>query len=180
QLNFGAGTTHLLAGAVNNVTISISNSGSAASGPVTTTVTAPTSVTLLNQVALTAGLASGGSTTRLLQLFIPASLSGTAFTLTFTAKYLDAYFNGQTTTQTLGFMVSTPTVEPASSFVVEGAQWGSAASPTSPVPGMQDTPLVVSLQYLGSTPVTCLQGTIQLPAGLTDLNGRGTAAAFSS
>jgi len=180
QINFGADTTHLLAGAVNNVTISISNSGSAASGPVSTTVASPTGVTLLNQLAATTGLASGGRATRMLQLFVPPSLSGTAFTLTFTGKYLDAYSNIQTTTQTLGFMVSTPAVEPSSSFVVEGAQWGSSTSASSPLPGTQDIPLVVSLQYLGATPVTSLQGTVQLPAGVTDLNGRGTAVAFSS
>jgi hypothetical protein len=180
QLNFGAGTTHLLAGAVNNVTISISNSGSAASGPVATTVTATSGVTLLNQIVSTSPLAAGANASHLLQLFVASSLSGTAFTLTFTGKYLDAYSNPQTTTQAVGFMASIPTVEAASSFVVEGAQWGSAASTTSPLPGTQDTPLLVSLQYLGSTPVTSLQGTVQLPAGVTDLNGRSAAVAFSS
>jgi uncharacterized membrane protein len=180
ELNFGASTTRLLAGAVNNITISISNSGGAASGPVTTTVTAPSGVTLLNQIPITAPIAAGAAASASLQLFVPSSLSGTAFVLTFAAKYLDAYSNSQTTTQTVGFMASTSTVEASSSYVVEGAQWGSAASPTSPIPGTQDTPLVVSLQYLGSTPVTSLQGTVQLPAGVTDLNGRSTAVAFSS
>jgi len=180
QLNFGASTSHLLAGAVDNVTISISNSGSAASGPVSTTVTAPSTVTLLNALPTTAALPPGGSSTAVLQLFVPSSLSGTAFTLTLTSKYLDAYSNSQTATGTLGFMVTTPTVQASSSFVVEGAQWGSAASTTSPLPGTQDTPLVVSLQYLASTPVTSLQGTIKLPTGVTDLNGGSTATAFSS
>ncbi len=180
QLNFAAETTHLLAGAVNNVTILISNSGSAASGTVSMTVTAPSSVTVLNQLSATTALPPGGSTTRVLELFTPTSLSGSAFTLTFTAKYLDAYSNSQTTTQTVGFMVATPTVEPGSSFIAVGAQWGSSASATSPFPGTQNTPLVVSLQYLGSTPVTSLQGTVHLPAGVTDLNGHSAAVAYSS
>jgi hypothetical protein len=181
QLNFGAGTTHLLAGAVNNVTISILNSGSAASGPVSTMVTAPAGVTLFNQLATTTTIDPGSSVSQLLQFFVPSSMSGTAFVLTFTAKYLDAYSDSQTATQTVGFMVvSTPTVESSSSFVVEGASWGSAASTTSPLPGTQDTPLMVTLQYLGSTAVTSLQGTVQLPASITDLNGHSTAVAFSS
>ncbi len=180
QLNFAAGSSHLSAGGVDNLTLTISNSGSASSGPVSTTVSAPSSVTLLNQLPMTTGLAPGGSATEVLQLFVPSSLSGTAITMSLTAKYLDAYSNTQTVTQTLGFMVSSPTVEPASSFVVEGSQWGSAGSTTSPLPGTQDTPLVVSMQYLGSTPVTSFQGTVQLPAGITDLNGRSTAVAFSS
>jgi len=180
QLNLAASTAHLLAGAVNNVTISISNTGSASSGPVTTTVTAPSSVTVLNQLSLTASLAPGGNSSQVLQLFVPTSLSGTALSLTLTAGYIDAYSNSQSVTQSLGFLVTTSTVEAAASWVVEGAQWGSASSTTSPLPGTQDTQLVVSLQYLGSTPVTSLQGTVQLPAGITDLNGRSSAVAFSS
>jgi hypothetical protein len=180
QLNFSTGTTNLVAGEVNNVTITIANSGSAASGPVTTTVSAPASVTLLNQLPATGALAPGGNASEVLKLFVPSSLTNTAFILTLTAKYLDAYSNNQTTTQTLGFMVSTPTAQFASSFVVEGAQWGSATSTTSPLPGTQDTPLVVSLQYLGSQPVTSLQGTIKLPTGITDLNGHSSAVAYSA
>ncbi len=179
-MNYAAGTTHLVAGAVNNVTITVSNSGSATSGPVSTTVTAPSGVTLLNQLATTSPLAPGASSSQVLQLFVPSSLSGTAVVLTLAGKYVDAYSNSQTATQTVGFLVSTPTVEASSSFVVEGALWGSAATTTSPLPGTQDTPLVVSLQYLGSVPVTSLQGIVQLPSGITDLNGASTAAAFSS
>ena len=180
QLSFGAGTTQLLAGAVNDVEISISNTGTSVSGPVSATATAPSGVTLLNQLATTTTIDPGSTVFQALQLFVPTSLSGTAFTLTFTGKYLDAYSNSQTFSQSLGFLVSTPTVQAGSSFVVEGASWGSAASTTSPLPGNQDTPLVVSLQYLGATPVTSLQGIVQLPAGMTDLNGHSTAVAYSS
>ena len=178
QLNFGATPTNLVPGAVNNVTITISNTGSAASGPVSTTATAPAGVTLFNQLATTTAIDPGSSVPQVLQVYIPASMSGSAFVLTFTGKYLDAYSNSQTATQTVGF-TATGSAQ-ASSFVVEGSGWGSGASTTSPLPGAQDTPLVVSLQYLGSAPVTSLQGTVQLPAGMTDLNGRGTAVAYSS
>jgi len=180
QLGFGAGATHLVAGAVNNVTITVSNSGSGSSGPVSTTVTAPSGVTILNELATTASLPPGASSSQVLQLFVASSLSGTPVVLTFNAKYLDAYSNSQTAIQTIGFVVTTSSVESPSAFVVQGAQWGSASSTNLPLPGTQDTPLVVSLQYLGSTAVNSLQGTIQLPAGITDLNGRGTSVAFSS
>lgn len=179
SISYTPNITHLLAGAVNNVTISISNSGGGISGPIFTTVSAPTSVTLLNQLATTPGLSPGASNYEVLQLFVPSSLTGGAFSLSLTGKYLDAYLNSQTMTQTVGFVVSTPTVQPESSFVVQSAVWGSASSP-SPIPGTLDTPLVVNLQYLGSTPVTSLGGTVQLPQGITDVNGRGTATAFSS
>lgn len=178
QLNFGATPTNLVPGAVNNVTITISNTGSAASGPVSTAVTAPAGVTLFNQLATTTAIDPGRSVQQVLQVFVPASMSGGAFVLTFTAKYLDAYSNTQTATQTVGF-TATGSVE-SSSFVVEGASWGTGGSTTSPLPGAQDTPLVVSLQYLGSAPVTSLQGTVQLPSGMTDLNGGGTAVAYSA
>lgn len=182
ELSFAASTTHLVGGEQNNVTITISNTGTGTSGPIAATVTPPSTVTLLNQLATTPSLAPGASSTQLLELFVPSSLSGTAFLVTFTVpKYLDQYSNAQTFTQTLGFTVaSTTTVEASSSFVVQGATWTSASSTTSPLPGSEDTPLVVSLQYLGSTAVTSLQGTLQLPGGFTNLNGGSTATAFSS
>jgi len=178
QLNFAATPTNLTPGQVNNVTITISNTGSAASGPVSTTVTAPSGVSLFNQLATTTAIDPGSSVQQVLQVFVPASLSGSAFVLTFAAKYLDAYSNSQTATQTVGF-TATASVE-TSSFLVEGASWGSGGSTTSPLPGAQDTPLVVSLQYLGSAPETSLRGTVQLPSGMTDLNGGGTAVAYSA
>jgi hypothetical protein len=178
QLNFGASPTNLVPGGVSDVTITISNTGSAVSGPVSTTVTASAGVTLLNQLATTTTIDPGSSVSQVLQVFVPSSLSGSAFVLTFTAKYLDAYSNSQTATQTVGF--TTMSSVESSSFVVEGATWGSGASTTSPLPGTQDTPLVVNLQYLGSVPVTSLEGTVQLPAGMTDLNGHGSAVAYSA
>ncbi|MDA4122194.1 MAG: NEW3 domain-containing protein [Thaumarchaeota archaeon] len=178
QLSFGATPTNLVPGEVNNVTITITNTGSAVSGPVSTAVTAPTGVTLFNQLATTTAVDPGSSVQQALQVFVPASMSGGAFVLTFTAKYLDAYSNSQTATQTIGF-TATASVE-TSSFVVEGATWGSSGSTTSPLPGAQDTPLAVSLQYLGSAPETSLQGTVQLPSGMTNLNGGGTAVAYSA
>ena len=180
ELNFAANTSHLVAGVTNNVTVSISNTGAAPSGPISTTVTAPSSVTLLNQITSISSLGAGSNATRLLEMFVPSSLSGTAITLTFTAKYADAYANSQTVTQMVGFMVSTPTVQAGTSFVIESAQWGSSSSPTSPLPGTQDIELAVSLQYLGSTPVTSLQGTLALPSGITDLNGMSSAVSYSA
>ncbi len=181
QLSLTAATTHLTSGVADNVTITISNSGTGTSGPVSTTVAAPSGVVVLNQLAPTSSLAPGASASALLQLFVPSSMSGTAFDLTFTSKYLDAYSNSQSVTNTLGFLVSTTTtVTTSSSFLVEGANWGSASSTASALPGSQNEPLVVTLQYLGATAITSLQGTLLLPTGVTDLNGHGSATAFSS
>jgi hypothetical protein len=178
QLSFSASPTNLIPGGISDVTITISNTGSATSGPVSTTVTASAGVTLFNELTTTTTIDPGSSVSQVLQVFVPSSLSGNAFVLTFTAKYLDAYSNSQTTTQTVGF-TTTAAVE-SSSFTVQGATWGSGASTTPPLPGTQDTPLVVSLQYLGSVPVTSLEGTVQLPAGMTDLNGQSSAVAYSA
>lgn len=178
QLALTAGTTHLAPGAVNNVTITVANTGTGASGPVSIAASAPAGVTLFNQLATTGSLAPGASSSQVLQVFVSSSLSGSAFVLTFTSKYLDAYSNAQTATQTVGFTAS-GTAE-SSSFLVDGASWGSGASTTSPLPGSQDAPLVVTMQYLGSSPVTSLQGTLQLPSGFTDLNGRSSATAYSA
>jgi len=107
QLNFAANSINLVAGATNNVTISILNSGSAASGPVSTTVTLPSGVTLLNRLATTTSIDPGSSVSLPLEIFVSSSLNGTASVLTFTAEYLDAYSISQTVTQTVGFVVST-------------------------------------------------------------------------
>jgi hypothetical protein len=178
QLSFSASPTNLIPGGISDVTVAISNNGSATSGPVSTTVTATTGVTLLNQLETTTAIDPGSSVYQVLQVFVPTSMSGSAFVLTFTAKYLDAYSNSQTTTQTVGF--TTQASVESSSFMVQGASWGSGGSTTSPLPGTLDTPLVVNLQYLGSVPVTSLEGTIQLPAGMTNLNGGDTAVAYSA
>ena len=180
QLSFSAGTTHILAGATDNVTVSVTNAGTAASGTITTSTSLPAGVIQLNSIAPMSSLAAGATSSFVLELFVPSSLSGSAFTVGFTAKYLDAYANSQTTTQSLGFIAGTQTAQSPSSWLVEGAQWGTSASSASPLPGTQDTPLVVNLQYLGSESVTSLQGTIQLPSGVTDLNGKATSTAYSS
>jgi uncharacterized membrane protein len=180
QINFGAQDDHLLAGQLNNVTITISNTGSASSGPVALVATPPSGVTLFNQLNTTAALGPGSTSTQLLRLFVPSSMSGSAFDLSITGKYLDAYLNNETTTQTVGFTVASSSGLSPTSFIVLAADWGGSTSTSSPLPGTQDEALVVSLQYLGAAPVTSLQGTLQLPPGMTDLNGRGTAVAYSA
>lgn len=181
DLSYQASTSHLVAGAENNVTLTVSNTGSGTSGPVTTTVTAPTGVTLLNQLPATSSLGPGATTTQQLDLFVASSLESSAVVLSLTSKYIDQYDNSQTATETLGFTVgATSIVQPSSAFLVEGANWGTATATTSPFPGTQDEPLVVTLQYLGASSVDSLEGTLQLPSGMTDLNGGGTSTAYSA
>lgn len=180
QISYAAAATHVIAGEENNVTITITNSGTGTAGPVSTTVTAPSTVTLLNELPSTSSLAPGASASQVLEMFVPSSLSSTAFVLTFSGKYLDAYSNSQTVSQTVGFEVSSQTAQSASSFIVTSSQWGTSSATTLPLPGTQDEPLVIELQYLGSTSVTSLQGSLQLPNGVTNLNGGSTATAFSA
>ncbi|MDG6967755.1 MAG: hypothetical protein JRN03_08530 [Nitrososphaerota archaeon] len=179
DLKVSSTATSIAAGQTDTVPFTVSNAGSGASGQVATSVAGPTSATVLGQPPTVASLAPGANASESVQLFVPSSLSGSTVTLTFTTRYVDGYGNSQTVTQNLVFNVggSAPS---SSSFLVEGASWGSAGSASSPLPGSQDEPLVVSLQYLGATPVTSLQGTLTLPQGFSNLNGQGSAVAYSS
>ena len=104
------------------------------------------------------------------------------------------------TSQSLGLsqtavLTPPPIAQLQSSFQVQGATWQKAASTNasatstgatastvsaSPQPGSLDVPLVVSLQYLGTTSVTSVKGTLSLPSGITDLNGNPTATAYAA
>lgn len=176
-LSFTSTVSHLVAGENNNVTFTVSNTGTGDASEVALSVAAPTSVTVLNQIPTVQSLDAGTNSSATVDLFVPSSLSGDAVALSFTAKYLDAYENSQTFTQNVEFIVGNA-VSTSSSFATVSALWGSGA--TSPLPGTQDASLVVTLQYLGLAPVTSLQGTVQLPAGVTNLNGQGTATAVSA
>jgi hypothetical protein len=111
-----------------------------------------------------------------LELFVPSSLSGSAVTLTITASYDDSLSISRTATESLGFYVLSSA--PGSPFVVQSAGWGS--SDLSPQPGDRNVPLVLTVQYLGSSAADNLRATAELPAGFTDQASRSTAVAFAS
>lgn len=175
QLQFSASTTRLVAGEENNVTITISNTGSAASGSITTTVTPPPGVTLIGSIPKISGLQAESNVSELVQMFVPSSLSGTAVSVTFSADYLDAYSLNQTKTQSLGFVVYASVGSQAASFSVQGARWGAPA-----YPGGQNLLLTVTAEYYGGATATAVQGALQLPAGFTDVYGSSRPVASTT
>jgi uncharacterized repeat protein (TIGR01451 family) len=68
----------------------------------------------------------------------------------------------------------------ASSFIVIGSVWGTPTTPIDAGPGDANTPLTITLQYLGATPATRIQATLSLPEGFTDSSGAANATAYTS
>ena len=105
-LAFSANTTTLSPGEVNNITLSISNQGTGGATSVSTTLTAPSEIGVLTRVPTVQSILPGSTSSQLLQVYVPATLAGSAFSLTVAATYYDAYSMAATASQTLGFSVS--------------------------------------------------------------------------
>ncbi len=175
-LNFAPSTTILYAGQVNDLKVTASNTGSGNASSLAVSVTPSSQISVLNELSAIAELPAGDSSTQTLELYVPQSLSGSAASLSLSATYYNSYSASQTTTQALEFEVAS--VNPASPYVVAGALWGTSTS--SPQPGDQSVPLVVSLQYMGTALVTDLRGTVALPSGFTAESGDSSASALIS
>lgn len=173
-LAFTSNVPYLYAGSVNEVTVSVSNTGSGNASLITPQATASGQMSILNQLSQIAELPPGSTVNQTLRAFVPSSLLGSAASVTLSASYDDAYSVSRTTTQTLGFYVTSATT---TSFQVTGASWGS--SDPTPQPGDSNVPLVLTLQYLGTSTVTSLQGTLSLPAGFTNQDGGSTSTSYS-
>ena len=174
DLAFTSNVPYLYAGTVNEVTISVSNKGSGNASLIAPQATASGQMSILNQLSQIAELSPGSTVNQTLRVFIPSSLLGSAASITLSASYYDAYSVSRTATQTLGFYVTSAAT---TSFQVTGASWG--ASDPTPQPGDSNVPLVLTLQYLGTSTVTSLQGTLSLPAGFTSQDGGPTSTSYS-
>jgi len=173
-LSFAANVPYLVAGAVNEVTVSVSNTGSGNASLITPQATPSGQLSILNQLSQIAELPPGTTVNQTLRIFVPSSLLGSAASVTLSASYDDAYSVSRAATQMLGFyVISTATT----SFQVTGASWGSSDS--TPQPGDSDVPLVLTLQYLGTSTVTSLQVTLSLPAGFTNQDGGSASTSYS-
>ncbi len=173
-LAFAANVPYLIAGTVNEVNVSVSNTGSGNASLVSLQATASGEMSILSQLPEIAELSPGSTVNQTLRVYVPSSLLASAVSITLSASYDDAYSVSRTATQTLGFYVTSAA---ASLFQVTGASWGS--SDPTPQPGDSDVPLVLTLQYLGTSTVTSLQGTLSLPAGFTNQDGGSASASYS-
>lgn len=105
-LVFSSNTTVLYAGTTNNLTISITNSGSGTATSISPTAATSGQVAILNQLSPVSDVPPDTTVTQQLRVYVPSSLSGSAVSLTLSASYYDAYSISITTAQTLGFSVS--------------------------------------------------------------------------
>lgn len=172
---FASSVTSLSAGEINNLTISISNVGSGSASSISLSVAAPSQVSILNLLSFVPSLDSGAAVSQTLQVFVPSSLSGSALSLTFTSAYQDSFSVGHTTSQIIGFYISSG--KPSSPFVVDSVQWGTSS--LSPQPGDRNVPLVLSVQYLGTAVATNVVSTLNLPAGFTSQNGLSDLSVYA-
>lgn len=106
DLQYRANTGSLVPGQVNNLTVTVTNDGSGNATAISTTVTAPSQVAVLNQLTGIGALPAGSSASLPLEVYVPTSLAGGATSLTFASSYYDAYLTQSTATQVIGFDVA--------------------------------------------------------------------------
>ncbi len=176
KLSFTSPTDVLYSGQLNDVEVTVSNVGTGNATSLDVSVTPSAQISTLTGPTAISELSAGKSVTQSLQIFVPQSSSGSTASLTFTTSYYNSYSTSQTSTQVLDFEVAS--VNPASPYVVEGAEWGTSSS--SPKPGDENVPVVVSLEYMGTALVTDLRGTLGMPPGFTASDGGSNATASVS
>ena len=173
-LDFSVASHELLGGQVNDVGVTVLNSGTGNASAIEPSVSAPAEVAVLNSLSDVQSLAPGTNETQTLDLFVPASLAGSSVSLSFAADYFDAYSVSRSSSETLGFFVTSPV--PSTPYQFLGASWGSADP--FPSSGDQNVPLDLSFEYVGTGQVTDLEATLLLPQGLSGQVGGRYASAY--
>jgi len=109
KLGFSASQIALTPGQVNNITLTLDNSGSGNATNIATTISSGNSqqVGVLNQFPAVSFLPAGQTQTGNIELFVASSAAGASVSLSITMSYLDAYNNLQSSSQILGMFVST-------------------------------------------------------------------------
>ena len=106
KIDFAASAATFSPGAINNFTLSISNGGTGVATSVSTSVTGPSQVSILNQPSVVMTLEPGGTISQQIRVYVPSSMSGSALSLTVTSSYLDPYSAEGSATRVFGFVVS--------------------------------------------------------------------------
>lgn len=109
KLSFSSSQTALTSGQINNITLTLANSGTGNASDIETTITSsnPAQVSVLNQFPNVNELSPQQSSANSIELFVSSSAAGSSVSLSITTTYLDAYTNQVTNTQTMGLFVST-------------------------------------------------------------------------
>ena len=152
QLLFSTSTPSLLSSEVNDIPILVTNSGSGSASQLSLSVSAP-GISVLSPLLEIPYLAAGNTTSVKVEAYVPSSALGSALSVSILATYEDPYGVQQSTSQTVGFYVSTT---PALQLFIQ-------AGDNSLVPGTtNDVPF--TLTNLGTDPVFQVHTTVASPA----------------
>ena len=150
-------------GRVNNISVILDDVGTGNASQVSVTASGPAGVSVLNSFPTITSLPAKSAVTLTTAIFVPSSDAGGAVSVTFVASYKDAYYNSQSTTQTVGFYVSTAV---QSTYAVQ-------ASLHSLVVGEQ-TPVVISFDNTGTATMTNVVVVLSGQLPLTVVGGDGS------
>lgn len=162
NLLYSANDTALIPNKINTIDLTLRNSGSGNVSDITTTVSGSSlSASILNELPSDQSLGPDSNLSEALEVFVPQSAAGSIFALTFSTTYLDPYQNQESTTQSLGFFVSSLTTQSPLSFQLNQA---------SLVPGGINN-LTLTVTNTGPSAVSNISIVLSVP-----LSAEGTAA----
>ncbi len=166
ELTFSSNTESLYAGATNNLTISITNSGSGTATSVMPMVSTTGQVAILNQLSQVNDILPNTTITQSLRVFVPSSITGSAVSLSFSASYYDAYSIARSVSQTLGYSVSAST-SPVTLLLTTDV-------PALAAGGVNN--VTVWITNAGSGSASSLSFTVSAPSQIAILNQLSTVA----
>lgn len=105
KLTFETAQTHLNPRDVNNVEVILSNTGSGDAYEVSTTISAPSQVSILSKPPTISTLKASSIFKLNMSVYVAPAAEGLPLTFSLTTTYKDAYFNARSISQTLGFIV---------------------------------------------------------------------------
>jgi len=162
-----AKSLQLTPGAVNNVTLVVTNVGQLGFAQVQLSVAVPPSVSLLKQFPVTVtDLAAGASTQIEMPIFVSSGVSGTPLTVSATVTYTDSTGTTNSATQSLGFYV------PISQSPTLGLS-GFSYTPALIFPGTTVAALQVVIFNSGTTPGSNVNVTL-IPSSPVYSIGKGS------
>jgi len=119
KLNFRVQPTSIVPGQVNEVEVTLTNNGSGVASQVSTVVSSPQLLSVLNTIPDLDALGPNSSQTERLEVYAPSTSAGTPAVLTFASTYNDAYGNARSLTVGVGLFVEPlPTTSPVEITVV--------------------------------------------------------------
>ena len=152
QLQFSTSTPSLPSGQVDDIPVLVTNSGSGNASQLSLSVSAP-GISILSPLLEIPSLAANDTTTMNVEAYVPSSESGSALSLSILATYEDPYGVQQTTSQTVGFYVSTM---PVSQLSVQAGDYSLVPGTTNDVP--------ITLTNIGTSPIFQVHTTVTSPA----------------